>query len=269
MTTFVIGDLHGCLDPLKQLLDKIQFNPGDDTLWFVGDLINRGPQSLETLRFVKSLGDSAITVLGNHDLHLLGVMHGVRSVSTKDTLDDILNANDLDEITDWLRRRPLLHHDADLQVTMVHAGIHPKWNLKTAMELAVEVETVLRHDQIEERLPRLFGNKPCKWSKKLGKWDRRRFALNVFTRMRYCTSEGKLDFSSTAAPAKAPKSLVPWYKVAERKTIPGRIVFGHWSSHPAYAVSNVVPMDRGCVWGGALTALELESGNSLTADCAA
>jgi len=267
MTTFVIGDLHGCLTPLQKLLDKVHFEPASDTVWFVGDLINRGPESLETLRFVKSLGDSAISVLGNHDLHLLAVIHGIRKTSGKDTLDDILNAPDLNELTDWLRFLPLLHHSEELNVTMVHAGIHPKWDLLQARIMAVEVETALRSDKYVAFLQRMYGNKPAKWSKKLGKHRRRRFAINAFTRMRYCTRKGELDFSQTCAPSKAPKSLVPWYAVPDRKRIDGRILFGHWSSHPAFAVSNVVPLDRGAVWGGSLAALALETGVTTTVDC--
>jgi len=216
MTTFVIGDLHGCLTPLRHLLDRVQYAPGSDKLWFVGDLVNRGPQSLETLRFVRSLGDDAVCVLGNHDLHLLAVINGLRRTSGKDTLDDILRADDLPELTDWLRHRPLLHYNEELNVIMVHAGIH----------------------------------------------------INTFTRMRFCTKKGELELSETCAPHKAPKGLVPWYAVPNRQTIDCRILFGHWSSHPAFAVSNVIPLDRGAVWGGSLAALALETGVTTTVDCA-
>ncbi len=267
MTTFVIGDLHGCLTPLKRLLDKVQFEPGSDQAWFVGDLVNRGPQSLETLRFVRSMGSDAICVLGNHDLHLLAVIHGIRQTSGKDTLDDILHADDLHELTDWLRHLPLLHHSEELNVTMVHAGIHPDWNLAQAKTLAAEVEKALRSDNYAHHLQRMFGNKPAKWSDTLGKKRRRRFAINAFTRMRFCTKKGKLDFCQTCAPAKAPENLMPWYAVPDRKEIDGRILFGHWSSHPAFAVSNVVPLDRGAIWGGSLAALALETGVTTTVDC--
>lgn len=268
MTTFVIGDLHGCLTPLERLLDKIHFTPGTDKLWFVGDLINRGPQSLETLRFVKSLGNDAISVLGNHDLHLLAVINGIRKTGGRDTLDDILKADDLAELTHWLRHLPLLHHSAKLNVTMVHAGIHPKWNLALAKTMASEVEKALRSDKYADFLTLMYGNKPTKWSAKLGKHRRRRFAVNAFTRMRLCTRKGELDLTYTCAPAKAPKNLMPWYDVPNRKPIEGRILFGHWSSHPAFAVSNVVPLDRGAVWGGSLAALALETGVTTTVDCA-
>lgn len=260
MTTFVIGDLHGCLTPLERLLDKIHFSSANDTLWFVGDLINRGPQCLDTLRFVKSLGDSAVCVLGNHDLHLLAVIHGIRSSSGRDTLDEILAAEDLDELTHWLRHRPLLHRSESLNVTMVHAGIHPKWDLATATQMATEVEKALRSPKYVDFLERMYGNKPAKWSRKLGKHRRRRFAVNAFTRMRFCSRSGELDFTCTGPPHKAPKGLIPWYAVPKRKPIEGRILFGHWSAHPGFAVSNVVPLDRGAAWGGSLCALALETG---------
>lgn len=268
MTTYAIGDLQGCLDPLKKLLDKINFAPGTDTLWFVGDLVNRGPQSLETLQFVKGLGKDAISVLGNHDMHLLGVVAGVRQTGGRDTIDPILKSDDLEPLCNWLRHLPLLHHDDDLNVTMVHAGIHPRWSLSLAKELACEVETVLRSDDFAERLPRLIGNKPATWSKKLGKRRRRRFALNVFTRMRFCTHNAEMDFSETCPPAKAHKSLLPWYAVPDRVKIDSTIVFGHWSSHPPLAVSNVIPLDHGCVWGGSLSALALETGVMTSVSCA-
>jgi len=266
MTTFVVGDLHGCLTPLKKLLDEINFAQGSDKLWFVGDLVNRGPESLETLRFVKSLGTDAICVLGNHDLHLLGVAHGIREPNGKDTLPDILNSDDRDELIDWVRHLPLIHRDEQLKTTMVHAGIHPKWNLAQALVLANEVENVLRSNNYVERLPKLFGNKPTKWSKKLGKRRRQRLVLNTFTRMRYCTKKAEVDFSQTCPPAKAPKSLVPWYAAPKRIPIEDTLVFGHWSSHPANAIDGVIPLDRGCVWGGSLAALALETGEVTTVE---
>ncbi len=268
MTTYAIGDLHGCLDPLQRLLDKVRFDPSTDRVWLVGDLVNRGPQSLETLRFVKSLGDSCIAVLGNHDIHLLGVIHGLRKTNSKDTINDILRAPDLQELNDWLRHRPLLHDCEKTGFTLVHAGIHPAWTLKTAKKMANELEAHFRDEHYVEHLERLFGNKPEKWSNKLGARRRRRFALNVFTRMRYCSAKGTLDFSFNGAPAKAPKGLMPWYEVPKRKVIQRRILFGHWSSHPAFALSNVVPLDRGCVWGRYLTAVALETGVSNVIDCA-
>lgn len=264
MTTYAIGDLHGCLAPLEKLLDKIRFDPGTDKIWFVGDIINRGPQSLATLRYVKNLGDSAITVLGNHDLHLLACIHGIREPGGRDTLKKILVADDLPELTDWLRHLPLLHCSKKLGFVLVHAGIHPKWDLATAEDMAAELETVLRSEDYVDFLQRMYGNRPAQWTKKLGKHRRRRFAINAFTRMRYCNEDAELDFTFNGPPNKAPKVLIPWYAVPKRKKIEATIVFGHWSSHPGFRVSNVLPMDRGCVWGGSLAAYALETGVTTT-----
>jgi len=266
MTTYVIGDLQGCLTPLQRLLDKIAYNPANDALWFVGDIVNRGPQSLDTLRFVKSLGKSAITVLGNHDLHLLAVVQGVRKVSSKDTLDDILGAPDRDELCRWLSRRPLMHTDVTLGHTLVHAGIHPHWSLKRAQKMAIEVQDTLRHD-LDDFLWHMYGNTPAEWCKALSPRKRLRFSVNAFTRMRYCTANGKLDFKFNGPPLAAPKALYPWYRTPDRKQLDTRIVFGHWSSHPSMSSADVVPTDRGCVWGGSLAAYAIETDTSHWVDC--
>ncbi len=267
MTTYAIGDLQGCLSPLQRLLDKLNFDPAADHLWFVGDLVNRGPQSLKALRYVKALGDSATTVLGNHDLHLLALMHGVRKLSAKDTLSPILKAKDRDELHNWLCHLPLLHHDSKLGYTLVHAGIHPYWNLPLAQQLANEVQAVLRSKKLDDFLHRMYGDKPARWSRRLGKHRRRRLVINVFTRMRYCTTSGELDFSYNGAPKHAPEHLRPWYAVPRHSPSQLRIIFGHWSSHPSIAQPNVIPLDRGCVWGGALTAFALETGKTTTISC--
>lgn len=266
MTTYVIGDLQGCLSPLKRLLDKLSFDPAKDTLWFVGDLVNRGPESLATLRYVRSLGDSAITVLGNHDLHLLAVVHGIRHNSGKDTLQDILNAPDRDELCQWLSRRPILHTDKQLGYTLVHAGIHPQWSLKLAHKLADELTFTFRYE-LADFLGYMYGNSPAGWSKELSGQKRRRFAVNVFTRMRYCHANGDLSFDFNGAPANAPAHLYPWYAVPNRKTLKHRVVFGHWSSHPAMSHDEVIPTDRGCVWGGCLTAFAIDTGESHSVRC--
>lgn len=266
MTTYVIGDLQGCLTPLQRLLEHVQYEPGSDRLWFVGDLINRGPQSLQALRYVKALGKNAITVLGNHDLHLLAVVHGVRQASGKDTLSDILNAPDRDELCHWLARRPLLHTDASLRHTLVHAGIHPHWSLKRAQKMATDVQMTMRND-LDEFLWNMYGNTPAKWSKDLSPRKRRRFTVNAFTRMRYCDADGQLDFAFNGPPSAAPRHLYPWYATPGRKALDTRIVFGHWSSHPGVCRADVIPTDRGCVWGGSLTAYAIESGTSHWVDC--
>ncbi|MGQ7843890.1 symmetrical bis(5'-nucleosyl)-tetraphosphatase [Granulosicoccus sp. 3-233] len=261
MTTYAIGDLHGCLTPLQYLLDKLAFDPGRDRLWFVGDIINRGPESLETLRFVRNLGDSAITVLGNHDLHLLAVVHGYRKPSARDTLEEILQAPDRDELCHWLAARPLLHVDTRLDHVLVHAGIHPRWSLKRAGKLNRELQQELT-ENLPDFLSRMYGNTPARWSKDLGREDRQRFAINAFTRMRYCHPDGSLDFDFNGPPAQAPATLQPWHRIANRKPLDKTIIFGHWSSHPAICRAGVIPTDRGCVWGGDLVAYAIETGSS-------
>ncbi len=266
MTTYAIGDLHGCLTPLKRLLDHLGFEPAQDTLWFVGDLINRGPESLETLRYVKALGKNAITVLGNHDLHLLAVVHGIRQASPKDTLDEIVNAPDRDELCHGLARRPLLHTNNKLGHTLVHAGIHPQWSLKRAHNMSREIHHNLKSD-LQGFLTTMYGNTPSCWDENLTSTQRQRFAVNTFTRMRYCYADGTLNFDFNGAPSAAPEKLYPWYAVPNRKSLDTQIVFGHWSSHPAMCKPGVIPTDRGCVWGGNLVAYAIESRTSHWVNC--
>jgi len=266
MTTYVIGDLHGCLNPLKKLLDKIRFDPVNDKLWFAGDLVNRGPKSLQTLRFVKSLGDSAITVLGNHDLHLLAVAYGYRKPSGKDTLKPILKAPDNDELCDWLASQPLLHNDNTLGFTLVHAGIHPQWSLKRAKRLAKQLHLALMEDP-DTLFENMYGNTPRYWSRELTGHKLNRFAINVFTRMRFCHADGAMEFAHNGSPVKAPKNLIPWYAVERKKPLKNRVVFGHWSSHPSMSPDHVMPTDRGCLWGGCLSAYALETQRSIWVSC--
>lgn len=266
MTTYAIGDLQGCLSPLRHLLDKLAFDPASDALWFAGDLVNRGPESVEALRFVKSLGDTAICVLGNHDLHLLAVAHGVRQMTNKDTLQPILDAPDRDELCAWLASRPLLHVDETLKHVLVHAGIHPHWSLKRAQKLAAEVHQVLTEEP-DELLSHMYGDTPAQWSKELTGRKRRRFAVNVFTRMRYCRMDGSLNLDFTGPPRSAPQNLHPWYAVAATHPWPMDIIFGHWSSHPGICRSGIIPIDRGCVWGGALVAYAIETTTSHWVSC--
>lgn len=267
MSTYAIGDVHGCFDSLCLLLDRIQFNPRKDRIWLTGDLVNRGPDSLETLRFVKTLGKSVTTVLGNHDLHLLAVIHGVRKPSPKDTLEEILRAPDLESLSDWLRGLPLLHHDRQLNFTLVHAGIHPHWSLPKAIELANELHKVLPSNRFQEFLENMYGNTPANWSDDLGTHKRRRFATNCFTRMRYCHEDGSLDHEFKGPPAKAPAELTPWYALPGRVKQPSPVIFGHWSSHPAMSPRGVVPLDRGCMWNGSLTAVNLETAENFSVSC--
>jgi bis(5'-nucleosyl)-tetraphosphatase (symmetrical) len=269
MTTWAIGDVHACLDDLHRLLERIDFAAGRDHLWFVGDLVNRGPHSLATLRFVRDLGSSAISVLGNHDLHLLARAHGARDPRSKDRFDEVLAAPDRHELFDWLRARPLLHHDDRLGFTLVHAGLHPAWDLATARMLAGEVEAQLRAPDYAEVFTWMYGDEPARWSPDLGGKGRLRLAINTFTRMRYCHADGSLDFDQSGPPGSQPTDLTPWFDVAGRANRDLRIVFGHWSTLGYIRRNGVHALDSGCLWGGALTALNLDDGETVVqVDCA-
>ncbi len=259
MATYAIGDLQGCLDDLEILLKKINFKTGRDTLWFTGDLVNRGNKSLQTLRFVKNLGDSAISVLGNHDLTLLALHAGNTQVRYH-TLNDILEADDRDELIHWLRHRPLLHHDEQLGYTMVHAGLPAQWDLITAQACAHELENILRGEQFTDFMAHMFGNKPKKWHEQLNGWERLRFITNSFTRMRYCSPRGKLNFKDKGPIGTQKKGHIPWYQVANRKNSELKIIIGHWSTLFGKADSkNIYAIDTGCLWGETLTAMRLDS----------
>jgi bis(5'-nucleosyl)-tetraphosphatase (symmetrical) len=257
MATYAIGDIQGCYDDLQHLLDKINFCEKTDYLWFAGDLVNRGPDSLKTLRFIKSLGNHAITVLGNHDLTLLALSEGIAKVKHH-TLNKVLKAHDRDELLYWLRHQKLIHHNSELGYTMVHAGIYHRWNLKKAIQLAAEVEKVLRSKHYKQFFSHMYGNAPDKWSNKLTKWDRLRFITNTFTRMRYCTIDGKLNFSDNGYPGTQQSTYHPWYTLTETQSLKNRIVFGHWSSlQGKTCTKNIFALDTGCLWSGKLTAIKL------------
>ena len=256
MTVYAIGDVQGCYTPLRQLLDKVSFDPQQDTLWFTGDLVNRGPESLATLRFVKSLGNRAVCVLGNHDLHLIASYLNARHKSGKrDTLDEVLSARDADELIDWLQRRPVIHHDKWLDATMVHAGIPAHWNLRQAMRQAQKLETLLRGPQARKLLTRSYAFTPQKWSHNLTKWERRCYALGAFTRMRYIYPGGKLEMGHKGSPGSQNRKTIPWFDAPRaRWRGDGRIVFGHWATLGIHQDDHVVCLDGGCVWGGTLVA---------------
>lgn len=259
MAIYAIGDVQGCYSELCRLLEKIGFDASLDTLWFCGDLVNRGPESLETLRFVKSLGSSAVTVLGNHDLHLLALHHGVNKVRDTSCLSKILESPDRGELLDWLQQRPLLHYDDIQNTVLVHAGIHPAWGLSKARKLAGEVETALRGEKAAKFLRKMYGNKPAVWSDDLDGARRLRFITNVFTRMRYFRTSQELDFAANGSPRKYLRSrLTPWYEMKARLRDDIRVLFGHWSTLPVGCYGRFFALDGGCVWGGHMVALRID-----------
>lgn len=258
MAIYAIGDIQGCHDELARLLEVVRFDPAADEAWFVGDLVNRGPRSLETLRLVKSLGRAAVVTLGNHDMHLLAYAAGTSTRRPEPTLRPILEAPDRAELTAWLRTRPLLHYRPDLNTLMVHAGIAPEWDPLLAVKLAREVEAVLRGEGCAAFLAQMYGNQPDRWSPRLAGTERLRYILNCLTRVRYVRGDGALDFEENGAPGSQPAGLVPWFEVPGRAAQAVRIVFGHWSSLGLLQRANLLGLDTGCVWGRALTAVRLD-----------
>ncbi|GAB3109372.1 symmetrical bis(5'-nucleosyl)-tetraphosphatase [Aestuariicella hydrocarbonica] len=268
MATYAVGDLQGCLEPLQCLLNKVQFNDDRDQLWLVGDLVNRGPQSLETLQFLYERRDNVVAVLGNHDLHLLAVAYGHRLPSDSDTLDDILITKKSERLFRWLRQLPLLHTDDKLGFTMVHAGIPPQWTLNKAQKRAREVEAILQSYLFDEFLSHMYGNQPAIWDGKLKGPDRWRIITNYFTRMRFCDSQGRLELQAKSGASKAPKGFAPWFSHPKRKTRDDKIIFGHWAALEGYTgTENVYALDSGCVWGGHMTMFRLEDEHYFYCDC--
>lgn len=257
MSRYAIGDIQGCCDELRALLSRIGFTADRDRVWFVGDLVNRGPQSLQTLRHVRALGDNAVVVLGNHDLHLLAIACGCQAARRSDTLDEILQAPDRDALLEWLATRSLAHFEAgDL---LVHAGVVPQWTVETTLELAREVEFALRNDP-RHLFEHMYGDQPDCWSQDLAGTDRLRFAINVLTRMRVCTNEGRINLRLKGKPPAATSGWLPWFDVESRRTRGDRIIFGHWSALGLVVRENLLGLDSGCVWGGSLTAFDLDGG---------
>jgi len=258
MAVYAIGDVQGCFDPLRALLDKLNYDPSVDHLWFAGDLVNRGPNSLPVLRFVKSL-PNAITVLGNHDLHLLAVASGQAPQKKHDTFSDVLSAPDCDELLGWLRTCPLLRYDEALGCVLVHAGVLPQWDLTTALRLAAEACEYIRRSDKNELFTHMYGDTPDHWEESLGGWARLRIIINAFTRLRYCDLHGRIDLRPKGRPGKQPLYLLPWFQVPERLTRKTRIVFGHWSTLGLWDADGVIGLDSGCLWGGTLTAVRLDT----------
>jgi bis(5'-nucleosyl)-tetraphosphatase (symmetrical) len=256
MATYVIGDVQGCYVELRRLLDRIKFDGDADQLWFVGDLVNRGPQSLEVLRFVRSLGSRATVVLGNHDLHLVSLGYGLGRIRADDTLGEVLNAPDRDDLIEWLRTRKMLH--ATRRHLIVHAGLLPHWSSDKAIGLAYEVEAALSGAAFKAFLANMYGSLPDAWDDTLAGFDRLRLIVNALTRMRYCTPGGRMEFHHKGAANSAPAGFEPWFTAHARRPDDRTIIFGHWSTLGLYQSDRAIGIDTGCVWGGALTAFRLE-----------
>lgn len=268
MATYAVGDIQGCFNSFQRLLDKSAFDPAVDRLWLVGDLVNRGPKSLETLRFIKGLGQSALTVLGNHDLYLLMLAEGGAKFRGKDdTLQPILDAPDCPDLLDWLRHQPLCH--VENGYCLVHAGLLPSWTVAQARELAREVELALQDERYHEFIANMWGSQPDVWSNELTGWPRLRVIVNAMTRMRFCTSDGVMDLHAKGETTNAPPGYMPWFDVPGRKSQDSTLVTGHWSALGLKLTPNLLALDSGCLWGGHLTALRLEDRVVFQVDCSA
>jgi len=257
MARWAVGDVQGCCDELEQLLARIRFSSDRDRLWFVGDLVNRGPASLRALRLVRSLGDNAVSVLGNHDLHLLAVALVGEKLRKSDTLGEILAAPDRDALLEWLLLLPLAHCEPGHEELLVHAGLVPQWSVPQALQLAAEVQRALR-DEPRALLSGMYGDRPDCWQERLAGMDRLRFTINVLTRLRFCTPDGRVDFRQKGKPDSAATPWLPWFKAPQRASRGRQIVFGHWSALGFYRDSDLLCLDTGCVWGGELTAVNLD-----------
>jgi bis(5'-nucleosyl)-tetraphosphatase (symmetrical) len=260
MATYAIGDVQGCFDELQALLGKCQLGK-EDRLWFVGDLVNRGPKSLDVLRFVRSLGKRAVVVLGNHDLHLVTQHEGFAKPRKDDTFTDVLQARDREELVDWLRQRPMMH--ADGGYAMVHAGLLPQWSVRKALKLGAEVEAALRGRAYRRFLENMYGSQPDQWSDTLKGWDRLRVIVNAMTRMRFSTPDGKMDFKAKGA--RAPKGYRPWFELRPKQE--QTLVCGHWSALGLKVTARLAALDSGCVWGGKLSAMRLEDRKLYAVPC--
>lgn len=265
LATYAVGDIQGCFDSLLRLLERCRFDPSRDRLWLVGDLVNRGPRSLETLRFVRDLGPAATTVLGNHDLYLLMLAEGFGKRGKDDTLDEILNAPDLAQLLDWLRRQPLCHLENGF--CMVHAGLLPQWTAAEARALAAEVEAVLAGPDHRALMANLWGSEPAAWRDDLVGWPRLRVIVNAMTRLRFCTPEGVMEFRTKGELSDAPAGYLPWFLVPGRRSVADVLVSGHWSALGLKIEANLLALDSGCLWGRHLSAVRLEDRALFQVDC--
>lgn len=261
MAHYLIGDLQGCDTALQRLMERIDFSASRDTLYLLGDLVNRGPQSTAVLRRLAALGDAARCLLGNHDLHLLAVAHGVRGPGRRDTLDELLQAPDRAELLEWLRHRhmAIALRSGTQQILMVHAGVLPAWDMEQTLALAGEVQRVLRGPDLAEFLPSMYGNDPAEWRDDLRGAERLRVIVNALTRLRFCTPGGAMEFAHNGAPEDAPAGYLPWFEVPGRRTRTVTVAFGHWSALGFRDAGGILALDTGCVWGGCLTAVRLGS----------
>jgi bis(5'-nucleosyl)-tetraphosphatase (symmetrical) len=265
MAIYVVGDIQGCYTEFEQLLKLIAFDTAQDQLWLVGDLVNRGPGSLPVLRRVKSLGDAAITVLGNHDLHLLAVAAGVAEQQRSDTLDEILHAPDRAELLTWLRQQRMLHVQGEH--VMVHAGLLPEWTVAQAQSLAREVEQALRGDDYVTFLEKMYGNTPQQWDDELTGYKRLRVITNAFSRMRVCTAQGEMQYKFKGEVKDTPENYLPWFEVPGRASAQATVLFGHWSALGLLVRPKVIALDTGCLWGGTLTAIRLQDRKLFQVQC--
>ncbi|TBW58879.1 symmetrical bis(5'-nucleosyl)-tetraphosphatase [Marinobacter halodurans] len=266
MTDYAVGDIQGCYDRLQDVLDIVDFSPSRDRLWVAGDLINRGPSSLATLRFIESLGSSARVVLGNHDLHLLAVALGGHAVKRKDTLQEILDAEDVDYLIGWLRRQNLAIYDADRDLFMSHAGLPHIWSVDEALGYSRELEAVLQGGDAEGYFREMYGNEPAGWQPGLTGMDRWRVITNYFTRMRFIAEDGRLDLATKDSASNGPEGFAPWFQFPRQDQT--RVIFGHWAAlEGRTGVDRYIALDTGCVWGGKLTLMNLDSGERVHCDC--
>jgi len=265
MATYAIGDIQGCYTAFRKLLDLINFNPGRDRLWLVGDIVNRGPDSLAMLRFVMQTGDAAVMVLGNHDLHLLMVHAGIARCHKKDTIQPILNAHDCDELLFWLRQQRLFY--AEDHYAMVHAGLLPDWSVPKAIQLAQEVEVALQQENYQAVFARLYGNEPDYWQDEWTGAQRLRVIINAMTRMRVCSAAGRMNFSFKGTRQAIPDGYMPWFEVPNRASKKHTVICGHWSALGLYVTDHLVALDSGCIWNGQLTAIRLEDRKVFQIQC--
>ncbi len=266
MATYAIGDLQGCFAAFRGLLEIIQFNASRDKLWLVGDIVNRGPDSLSLLRYIKQAGDAMVMVLGNHDLHLLMVAAGIAKSHPSDTLQPILDAPDRNELLDWLRQQKLFHTEDEY--ALVHAGLLPSWSIAQAQQLAYEVESALRKDNVEELFAHMYGNEPDHWQDEWTSYARLRVIINAMTRMRVCTLDGRMNFSFKGDLQSVPSGLFPWFSHPRQASRHPTIICGHWSTLGLYLTDHLIALDTGCVWGRQLTAIRLEDRKVFQLACA-